>query len=67
MASDKRVYVDGQRYEVTLHHDKWTVWIDGGFWGGVTTVGKAASLDDAIRLARLHRGNAHSKIEIYDR
>lgn len=65
MANDKRVYVNGKRYEVTFHNHKWSVWISS--WGGVTDVGKAESLDDAIRLAKLHQGGSRQKVEIYDR
>ena len=67
MSQDKRVYVNGVRYEVTYHKQEWSVWKDGGFMGGVTTVGKSGSLEDAIRLAKVHQGDTNQKLEIRDR
>ncbi|MBK6803331.1 MAG: hypothetical protein IPG83_18125 [Novosphingobium sp.] len=67
MATDKRVYVNGFRYEVTYCRYEWTVWRDEGFFSGVTTVGKASSLEDAIRLAKVHQGDSNQRLEIQDR
>lgn len=67
MAQDKYITVNSKRYEITFYKNLYSVWIDGGFWGGPNQVGKASSLEDAIRLAKVHQGDSSQKLEIYDR